>query len=382
MTQTIIEGRGKYQELAVILEKYQPGNIFWVKDEQAFTLSGAERLFGELLTHYPHTSFIDFEINPKINDIEKGVARFIQNHCDLVIGFGGGSALDNAKAIALLAGQELGSKGEIEKYITGKKTPLPGRVPTIMIPTTAGTGSESTHFCVVYIKKEKFSFAHPSLLPDYAILDPLLTDSLPPYLTSCTGMDALCQGIESFWSVNATAESENYSRQAIQLAIANIVGAVRDQDKSCRDKMLLASNLAGRAINITKTTAPHALSYAFTSYFNIPHGHAVALTIPLFILYNAGVTENDVQHKQGVNFVKQQMQQLFQLLGAASAQEAHEKILLLMETINLESNPAKLSIKKNDLELITGKINLQRVKNNPRRVEKPQITAWLKSFYP
>ena len=89
-----------------------------------------------------------------------------------------------------------------------------------------------------------------------------------------------------------------------------------------------------------------------------------------------------MQHKQGVNFVKQQMQQLFQLLGAASAQEAHEKILLLMETINLESNPAKLSIKKNDLELITGKINLQRVKNNPRRVEKPQITAWLKSFYP
>lgn len=115
--------------------------------------------------------------------------------------------MDIAKSISLLVSQ----KGDLKEIIKGKVLLKKREIFSIMIPTTAGTGTESTHFSVVYINKIKYSLAHNSLLPGYAALDPIFTKNLPPYITACTSMDALYQAIESFWSVNSTKESMLYN---------------------------------------------------------------------------------------------------------------------------------------------------------------------------
>ena len=150
----------------------------------------------------------------------------------------------------------------------------------IAIPTTSGSGSEATHFAVVYVGGEKFSVAHPIyMLPNVVVLNPSLTYSMDSYQTALSGVDAFAQAMESYWSVNSTEESKKYSIEALELIIEHLPLAVNYNDNS-RDIMLHAANLAGKAINIAKTSGAHAISYVLTSKFNIPHGQAVALTLP------------------------------------------------------------------------------------------------------
>lgn len=289
-----------------------------------------------------------------------------------MIGVGGGSVMDMAKSVAIFASQpEALNKRNISKR----------EVPLITIPTTAGTGSESTHFAVMYIGKEKHSIAHESILPDYAIIDPELTLGLPPYITACTGMDALCQGIESFWSVHSTDASRVYSEKGIKLALDNIVKAVTEPDRGSRENMLNASNLCGSAINMAFTTAAHAVSYPLTSYFGIAHGHAVALTLPHFILFNDGVSEETCQDSRGLHFVRDRLQELMSILGVRDASEAAAKLLGIMDAIGLDKRLADFGIKNRDLkDIVKNGFNPDRVKNNPRTLTADGLEALLRGI--
>lgn len=213
----------------------------------------------------PLLKFSDFASNPLEESVLKGVDLFVKEGCDTLVAVGGGSSIDVAKCIKL--------------YAKAPETKL------IAIPTTAGTGSESTRFAVIYAQGKKQSVTDDSIVPDFAILEPSVLESLPLYQKKCTMMDALCQGIESWWSVNATDESREYSRKAIETIMTNweeyIFGAAAGQAAgSSAAAIMLAANYAGRAINITQTTAPHAFSYKLTSLLGLPHGHAVALCLP------------------------------------------------------------------------------------------------------
>src|SRR5207248_4789041 len=126
----------------------------------------------------------------------------------------------------------------------------------------------------------KYSVCHEFLLPDIAIVDPILTHKMSPRLTAITGMDALSQAIESYWSIHSTEESKGYAREAIRIIVDQLPKAVNEPTNDSRLAMARASHLAGKAINVTRTTAPHALSYALTSRFGVPHGQAVSLTLP------------------------------------------------------------------------------------------------------
>ena len=156
-------------------------------------------------------------------------------------------------------------------------------VPLVAVPSTAGTGSEATHFAVIYKENVKYSIAHPYLLPNCAIVDAQFTFELPPYITACSGFDALCQAIESFWSVQASEISKGYAREAIIKIRENLLNSIRESNQKSRQQMAHAALLSGKAINITKTTAPHAISYPFTSLYKISHGHAVSLSLEKFI---------------------------------------------------------------------------------------------------
>jgi len=238
--------------------------------------------------------FGDFTPNPKASDIMSGISLFEKEGCDLLISIGGGSAIDVAKCISTL---DMNGDNISRPPALSDTPPALRRSPRslhLCIPTTAGTGSESTSFAVLYINGEKFSIeqtAHKnieqhagqrnsqsSLLPDYVILDPSFLSSLPEYHKKSALLDALCQSIESQWAKGSTAASRSFAAGAINIIDKNIDAYLTGNSASER-RMLNAANLSGMAIKISKTTAAHAMSYKLTDLFGIAHGHAVALCL-------------------------------------------------------------------------------------------------------
>lgn len=375
MDQKECVGEGSIENLKKILNSYNPYNIFLVTGKNSYFSCGAEKYLKEILKKYSVFRFCDFEGNPRIEDVKKGITLFREFNPDLVIGIGGGTVLDMAKLLNILSPQP----NNPAEYISGNEAIKEEGKPLILIPTTSGTGSEATHFAVVYIDKEKYSLAHKMMLSDYSIVDPKFTLNLPRKITASTGMDALSQAMESYWAVDSTEESKEYSRQAIKLIMGNLEIASNNSSDESRLAMSKAAHLAGKAINITKTTAPHAVSYPFTSYFGIPHGHAVGLTLGKFLVYNSEVTENDCTDKRGSRFVEDTIKELCSLLDVKNANSAKDKIYSLMNKIGLETNLSTLGIIFEDsLDLIIDNVNIKRLLNNPRKVTKEDLTDLLK----
>ncbi|MCK5473164.1 MAG: phosphonoacetaldehyde reductase, partial [Planctomycetes bacterium] len=250
-------GFGSIGELEFVLAEYSAKRIFLVTAHDSYELSGAKGNLDKIFAGCQVQRFYDFSSNPKIEDVNKGLEAFKKIRPDVVIGVGGGSVIDMAKLINFFASNEL----EPSEYLKNPESKINISRPLIAIPTTAGSGSEATAFAVLYIDKEKFSIDNEFVLPDVAIVDPDLTTSLPEYITAVTGMDALCQAIESYWCINSTDESKEFAKKAIELVMKNLKTAVNNPDRNSRLAMAKAANLAGKAINITKTTAPHAISY-------------------------------------------------------------------------------------------------------------------------
>lgn len=350
-----------------IFNQYNPNRIFLVSGNKSYTDSGAKDILGSYFKGFEVFEYSDFSINPKIEDVINGARLVNKFKPQLMIAVGGGSVLDTAKLIASLPA-DLNRSLSI---ITGKSSILLREFPLIAIPTTAGSGSESTHFAVVYLNGVKYSVADQSLIPEYAILEPELTYSMSKRLTAITALDAFSQAIESYWAVGTTHESRNYARQSIELIRNNYYKVVSDPDKHSRALIMKASFLAGKAINITKTTAPHAFSYGLTSNYNIPHGHAVALTLGKFILlhmestlkiYNDGVNE--------ASFNKT-MTDLLNILGFGSALQADRELKNMLIAGGLETELKYLGVKdKNDINNLSLQINTERLNNHPIKINR------------
>ena len=225
----------------------------------------------------------------------------------------------------------------------------------IAVPTTCGTGAESTQFAVLYVNGVKTSLDDKSILPDYAIVDSQFVEKNPKYLKACTAMDAYCQAIESYWAVKSTEESRKYAKRAIELCRDNIIEYVNGDDSKCAERMALASHLAGQAINISRTTASHALSYKITSDYGIPHGHAVALTIAKL-------------------FDKNTQDGSFAELKECITDKPLDYFNDLFAKIGLEYNIEKLGI--TDIPSIVENVNIERLSNNPVKLSKEDITSF------
>lgn len=208
--------------------------------------------------------FDEFQSNPLWNEAEQGFRKYKEQHCDAVISLGGGSAIDIAKCIAKLAMDECDNENARPPY-------------HIAIPSTAGSGAEATHFAVVYRDGEKCSVSDPYIRPQAVILCPELLETLPLYQKRATYADALCHCVESLWSVKATDSSRAFAFKALEILMSK-----RDYFETGingAENVLQASHLAGKAINISQTTAAHAMCYKLTTDFGIPHGHAALLCL-------------------------------------------------------------------------------------------------------
>ena len=377
--QTEYSGTGSVNAIRKILKKEKPKSVFLVTGKFSYEKTGIRSKIQPLVSHCKITHFADFSVNPSIGDIKKGIALFRKSKCDFVIAAGGGSVIDIAKAINIFSPQKLTP----EKYLQ-KKLPIERKGKKLLaIPTTAGTGSEATHFAVVYIGKEKYSISHQRfLLPEYVILDPALSFSLPPHITACTGMDALAQAIESYWSVHSTGESKKYSRKAIRLVLDNLRTAVMSPTQKAKAAMMRAANNSGKAINIAYTTACHSISYPLTSYFGVPHGHAVALTLGEMFLFNTAVRKEDCLDARGEKYVSKTMKELARLFGENSPEGVCEKLKSTMDSINLERRLVQVGvITEQDIHIIIKNgFNQDRIKNNPRRLTETSLRQILRNI--
>jgi alcohol dehydrogenase class IV len=365
-SQSVIIEEGAIRQLRELLEDLNVKRIFFVVDKPAFEFSGAADALENCLSNYSVSWFSDFELNPKIEDAKRGISLVRKISPDVVIALGGGSSLDMAKIISRCGAQ----KGHPEEYVKGERVMKPLGPPMIAIPTTTGTGSEATHFAVVYIDGEKYSLAHKSLLPEYALIDPELTYSLPADKTAACGLDALCQSVESIWAVGATDESVEYGLEGLQLAIDHLEKAVCDPNPRARMSMARAAHLSGKAINISKTTAPHAVSYAITTGFQVPHGMAVALTLGSFLEYNYQVDEAGCSDPRGPASVRKRIDRILDLLGDGSMEQGQSRFRSLMKKINCPVKLREVGIQKSDLSTLVQKVNLERLSNNPRSIKR------------
>lgn len=301
----------------------------------------------------PYIKFYDFTFNPLYEDVCKGVQMFLAEDCDAIVAVGGGSAMDVAKCIKLFCKMNSNECYLLQEY---KNT----KIPLFAVPTTAGTGSESTRYAVIYYNGEKQSVTHESIIPDYAILEPRVLGTLPDYQRKCTMLDALCQGIESWWSVNSTEESMKYSRIAIGLIMQNKNAYINENSMEAAEKIMLAANYAGRAINITQTTAAHAMSYKLTSLYGIPHGHAVAVCLPEVWRYMICHMEHCIDVRG-----KEHLMNVFEDIAETMGQKDIGEAIQYFEEILKEFEMPKPLYKEKDLEVLTSSVNVVRLKNNP-----------------
>lgn len=356
-------GAGELSILPFLLRANGARRILLVSGKSAYLRSGLERILHSLAEDRQVHWFCEFTSNPTIEQVEKAVEHIREMGCDAVVGIGGGTALDIAKAAAALAVQKVSALDCLLR-----KRPLAAReCLLILAPTTAGTGSEVTSFSTIYVNRLKHSLDDPALRADHAIIDPDLIVGLPRRTAASSALDAICQAIESLWSIASTELSLRSAREALNLGLRHIREFCVNSDPENRAAMAKAALLSGFAINITRTTAPHAVSYILTALFGIPHGHGCALTLPGFMLYNANVSDSDVADPRGVSWVRERIQEAIEILGGNTVQEAQARFVRLVAEIGLEPRLSDLGLGVDDVErIVQFGLNQQRSSNNPR----------------
>tara|TARA_Y100000588_G_scaffold36188_1_gene34800 strand:- start:1108 stop:2241 length:1134 start_codon:yes stop_codon:yes gene_type:complete len=356
--------------LADLLVEYGSRRIFLIADATACAASGASDILERTVSGKLVSTFDNIEVNPKLAGVLACAEKIREIKPDLLMVVGGGSAMDVAKLANWFAsGEEVA-----DAFLTGESSETGCRLPLVAIPTTAGSGAEATHFAVVYVDGVKKSAAHVSMRPTVAVVDSQLTIQLPESITAHSGLDALCQSIESIWSVGANEESLGYATEALDLIWNHLEIAVKESAPESRAAMARGSHLAGQAINITKTTLPHALSYSITTRHGVPHGAAVALTLGPALIYNEAVSGADCVDSRGPDWVRERIDSIRHIMGDASVEECADQLKGLLGSIGCPATLVEAGVtNEKQLQLICQDVNVERLGNNPRHVDQQQL---------
>ncbi len=339
--------------LSELKNKYQNKNILVFTNKNSFKLyqDYFENNFEANLTY-----FRDFQVNPKLTDVKNCFESINPKDFDLIIGIGGGSAMDFAKAISYYCHFDLKNYRE---YLVHLKSPqqFENKKDLILIPTTSGSGSEGNCFSVIYDEFEKYSLASKAIYPSHVILDWKFVEKLPKKITAYTAIDAITHALEAYWAKGATDESRKISLQALELLVPNIRNVVHSPTQFLREKIMEGAFLAGKAIDIAKTTAPHAFSYYLTTHYNIPHGQAVAINLHYFIELNGRYSDLSAVHK---------------IFGVATDAELKAEWVQLLKDIELYLNPIEVVENKNDFFKA---VNTERLGNNPYPLKSSEFES-------
>lgn len=336
--QQVLKGNGSLLQLTGLLQQQGIKDVLFVTGKHLLQDSH----FKQLREKLPQTSRL---VHPPEGVLQVEAIPACGTP-DAVVAIGGGKVMDFAKGILY--------RHSLSAYFAAA-------------PTTAGSGSEATPIAVFYNGKEKVSLDAPSLLPQVAILDAALLQQLPAYQKAVSGADALAQCIESVWNRHSTPLSEDYALTGLALLWQHLLLFV--QTNEAASEMLWAAHLGGKAIALTRTTGPHALSYYLTAHHHVPHGQAVALTLPLFFLYN----------ETGNN--KGQLQKIFSVLQVQTAEEAFALCRQKLKEAGLATTLNELGLQQIDLDEWLCSVNQQRFANNPAPFDHKKLKALFQRYF-
>lgn len=360
----IIFGRGVLKQLGGEV-------IFWSKrvllvtGKSAMRKSGIlDRVMGVMDAAKIEFSLFDrVEHDPSLETVDEGI-KFLQNkRCELVVGLGGGSAMDAAKAIASLAKQP----GTVWEYHAGKKVDREG-LPFIAVPTTAGTGAEITNNSVLTDRKKiiKKSIRSPLMIAKVALVDPELTFSLSPQITAYTGMDAFTHALESYVTRTSNPVTNSLALQAIEIIFHNLPQAVQNgQNIEARERMALGSLLSAMAFSNSGLGAVHGLAHPIGARFGVPHGLACAVLLPHVIGFN-------------LKAKRDKFKQIAKKIGIERVEDLPSAIKRFLEKINLSLDFKDYGISETDFPIIIAESRSSSMSKNPREVSDEDLREILR----
>ncbi|MBQ8961173.1 MAG: phosphonoacetaldehyde reductase [Ruminococcus sp.] len=352
--QIVFRGENGYKELERYIASFGRKRLMLVCG-RSLSRTRAGEFFRELpeRTGIEIVQFSGFSPNPSYEEACAGVEEYRRAGCQGIVAAGGGSAMDTAKCIKAFAEMPDGEEWILQPIAENG-------IPLIAIPTTAGTGSEVTRYAVVYYNGKKFSVTDETLIPQAVLLDHELLSGLPDIHKKSAMLDALCHAIESFWSVRSTQESKELSRKAISIILADMKGYL-EGDQGCAERILDAAYIAGQAINITATTAGHAMSYELTGKYGLPHGHAAAVCVPEILRYMAE-GQGKCTDSRGEAYLRDTLAELAALLGRKDPLEAAAMLRDLPGSLGL-SLPE--GITDEEISSLAGSVDPGRLERNP-----------------
>lgn len=351
---------GACAELLPILERLDVKQLALFKGKTSF---GACDAWNRLQLQEVKCNIIDHTVKEGLPNVEslKQAEQFLAKHRpDVLLAVGGGSVIDTAKAArAMLTIDNLKQQGWYNKPIC------------IAVPTTAGTGSEATPFASFYEGFIKQSMDRPDLLPEISIVDSNLVHSLTDYQMACSGVDALCQSIESTWAQSATQESSDFAWQSLTLISEHLNDAIHFRKAPACEAMAKAAHLSGKAIAISRTTAPHAFSYWLTAKYQIPHGHAVGIFMgPILQLHS--------NRQAGISHELLNLQQkILDLLGLDDNNCILCQWRSHMKAWGLDATLGQLNIPVSAIDEILMSVNQKRLVNHPVAIDNQILRSTL-----
>jgi alcohol dehydrogenase len=345
--------------------------VFLVCGRRSFDASGAAHMLPDLQQVADVRRWSDFQPNTDAEDLQVGLKIMRDYDPDLVLGVGGGSALDMAKLLS--AFRDFPDEQVLAAIRSGERTEA-RRDRLVLAPTTSGSGAEATHFAVVYIGADKYSIGGPAMRPDAVVLDPTLSVSGSVYQRATSGIDAVCQAIESLWATAATDCSRHFARIALRLLLPAIERFVNDPESDSARAMCIGSHFAGRAIDISRTTAAHALSYGITKGYGVSHGHAAALTLGSFIAAHANAEPAALNPGIDPDHHDRAMATILAALGAADGAAARDRFAALLDDLHLQRRLSDVGVSTGDeRRRLAAAVNVERLGNNPIRFSETQL---------
>ncbi|MEM2004520.1 MAG: iron-containing alcohol dehydrogenase [Zestosphaera sp.] len=357
----IVFGRGAIERLGDEVRKLGGSKALVVTTGNLLDVTGYSNIIGGALNcaGVEYIVFNEVEENPSIETCEKGAGISRREGVDVIISFGGGSAIDAGKAISVLT--SLG--GDARDYLFPKVVEAP-TMPVIAIPTTCGTGAEVTRYAVLtdLSFRRKVVMSGPSVLPRVAVVDPQVLRNLPRRLLAWTSLDALSHALEAYISKASTPISDGVALESIDYILKNLLRGY-EGDENAKEKLHVAATLGGIAINAAGTTLIHAIGYYLTTHHNVQHGLANALVMPYVLEHNLRYVDED------------KVSMLLRVVGVSSIEDLVGKLSTLMDEVEIPDSIADVGFKEEELELIaTDALDYKRNINvNPAPVNKDLV---------
>jgi alcohol dehydrogenase class IV len=377
MSHKLVMGNGAIAELPGIIRQINGKKPLIVTDKGIVKV-GLDRRIKEILkkNDIAFESFEEVEPDPKIEIVLQCLAKAKAENCDVIIGFGGGSSLDIAKVTAVL----ITNTGDLKSYFGIGNVPQAG-IPTIMIPTTSGTGSEVTPIAILSDKNEqlKKGIVSEFLYPTYALIDPELTLSLPPHITAYTGIDALTHAIEAYTNRFAQPFIDTLALEAIRLIGANLRTAVSDgSNKPARYNMALGSLYGGLCLGSVNTAAVHALAYPLGGMFDVPHGVANSLLLPYVMEVNL-----ESNFTKFANIASAMGEDTSGLNNKMAAQKSLDAVRKISSDTGIISHIRELGIPESAIEpMAEGAMKVTRLlNNNPKTLSIDDVRQIYKNAF-